>query len=160
MSHNNGRVILDTSSHPSDFEIPSATQQNLIVDALRGNIGRCPVSELFFSSKNIDALQIGMHNMILNATCGKSRIGRQSDKELSIIMRAIYLQDSQNSKYDVLGQVRRLNEQVLAFAVPRLLNEINMHQTYLSDIQKMPIPMSYGINTSVAGTKNLELKTL
>lgn len=158
----NGRVILDSSQPPVDYENlqREPTPKNFVVDALRGNLGKCPVSELFFSDVNIDALQIGMHNMILNKSCGKYKIGRQSDKELSIIMRAIYLQNSKNSKYDVVGQVRSLNEEVLNFAVPRLLNELEMHDTYLKDIQKMPVPMSYGINTSVTGTKTLELRKM
>lgn len=162
MSMANGRVILDSSPPPVDFENlrREPTQKNFVSDALKGNIGRNAVSELFFSDVNIDALQLGMHNMVLNKSCGKYNIGRQSDKELAIIMRAIYLQDSVNSKYDVLGQVRHLNEQVLNFTVPRLINELGMHDTYLQDIQKMPVPMAYGQNTSVAGTKNLELTKL
>ena len=151
----NGRVILDTSRpSPADFGIREPTQKNFVSDALKGNIGKNPVSELFFSDINIDALQIGMRNMVLNKSCGKYKIGRQSDKELTIIMRAIFLQNSVNSKYDVIGQVRNLNENVLNFAVPRLINELEMHDTYLQDIQRMPIPMAYGENTSVAGTKN------
>lgn len=158
----NGRVILDASAPPPDYEAlqRGPTQKNLVVDALRGNIGISPVSELFFSDTNIDALQIGIHNMVLNKSCGKYRLGRQSDKELTIIMRAIYLQDSKNSKFDVLGQVRSLNEQVLAFSVPRLLSELKMHDMYINDIQKIPVPMSYGVNTSVAGTKTLEMKRM
>jgi hypothetical protein len=157
----NGRVNL-SGDIPSDYEAGARenTPKNFKNEALRGNLNRTPLSDLFFSATNIDALQIGMRNMVLDKTCGKHNIGRQSDKELMTIMKGIFLTNSKNIPVALVEQVRELNAQVLAFAVPRLINEINMHEKYLKDISQMPNPLCYGEVTSVKGTKYLELNKL
>ena len=159
----NGRVLLPKGEAiPADYETLERqdTQKNFVNEALRGHIARSPLSDLFFSDLNIDALQLGMRNMVLNNSCGKYNIGRQSDKELTIIMRGMYLQTPSNNQYNLVKQVQNLNARVLAFVIPRLLNELQMHDTYLNDISKLPVPLCYGENTSVAGSKYLELKKL
>jgi hypothetical protein len=73
-------------------------------------------------------------------------------------MRATYLQESNNSVVDVVGQVKRLNELVLMYCVPRIMSEYQQHARYIKDISSLPVPMAYGEATSVAGTKSLEIK--
>ena len=143
------RSFVEERSTPSDYEH----------DAVKGNVASNPVSNLFFSDVNIDALQRGIINMVLNKSCGKLNVGKQSTSELLIVMRAKYLQESINSFIDVVGQVKRLNEQVLVYCIPRIMNELEMHNTYIRDISTLPVPMRHGESTSVAGTKTLERKT-
>jgi len=158
----NGRVPNVDIFGYSDYETSgnSETPKGFIKDALRGNVGRSPVSDLFFSQNNIDALQVGMHNMVLDKSCGKYNIGRQSIPELVIAMRGVYLQDSKNSKFDVVGQVRALNGQVLAYFVPQIIAELSMHEKYISDVNRVPVPIAWGENTSSYGANPLELKRL
>jgi len=59
------------------------------------------VSDVFFSTQNIDLLQLGIQNKILNESNGRYRVGRQSDDELKIIMRSIYFQYAKNNIHDV-----------------------------------------------------------
>lgn len=167
-SHNmNGRVDFDTNKQSNYADYASYAESSksshisnfAVADAVKGNLNTNPVSKLFFSEVNVQAIQTGIRNMVLNKTCGKNRLGDQSYNELFQVMRAIYLKDSINSNFDIVGQVRKLNEQVLDYTVPRILTELDMHDAYIRDISKLPTPMLRGESTSVAGTKTLELKT-
>lgn len=157
----NGRVFIGPShSAAPDYQnvaevsrVPSKFKD----DVAKGNMADGPVMDLFFSELNINMLQKGIVNMVLNKSCGKYRIAQQSTSELLTIMRATYLQESMNSIVDVVGQVKRLNELVLMYSVPRIINEKEMHDRYIKDISTLPVPMAYGQATSVAGTKTLEL---
>lgn len=160
----NGRVFIDAKAKP-DADYVSRDEctrmsASYAYDAVKGNVTRDPVSDLFFSRENVDLLQLGIRNMVLNKSCGKRRIGNQSYEELLQIMRAIYLQDALHQPYEIANQVKQLNTIVLNYCLPRIMNELEMRDTFIKDIQKMPMPMSYGESTSVAGTKYLERKVL
>ena len=85
---------------------------------------------LFFSQQNIDALQIGLKNMVANKTNGKHIIHPQSVTELSIIMRSMYLQYGLNLETNIVEQVKDLNQKVLDFAVPRILVDLEQYDKY------------------------------
>lgn len=160
----NGRINinLDNSTPPSDYATIFEAKKTPTMykdDMAKGQVASNPVMDLFFSDLNIETLQRGIVNMVLNKSCGRLRIGQQSTSELLIIMRATYLQESINSIVDVVRQVKRLNELVLMYSVPRIMSEHEMHKRYIKDITTLPVPMAYGENTSVAGTKQLELKS-
>lgn len=146
------------SDYPNIAEDTPISKYNFKADVAKGNMGENPVMELFFSDMNVTLLQRGIINMVLNKSCGKYKIGEQSLNELLTVMRATYLQESTNSIVDVVGQVKRLNELVLMYCVPRILNEYEMHVRYIKDINTLPVPMAYGQATSVTGTKTLEIK--
>jgi len=155
----NGRVDLNQQIY-SDFVSRGESNRlfDYTSDAVKGNVAADPVADLFFSRENIGLVQLGLKNMVLNHSCGKRRIGDQSMEELLQVMRAVYLQDALHQPYDYKGQVRRLNETVLRYCVPRILNEMEMHDTYLNELSRQPAPMKYGESTSVTGSKFLELK--
>lgn len=127
-------------------------------DAIKGFVST-PASQLFFSARNMALLQQGLRNMVLNKSSGKYRISDQSEAELLSIMRAVYLQHSRNTpdcSAQAKQEVRELNTRVLAFAVPRILNEIEMYMTYKRD-REGPTFFDRPQSTSVAGTKVLNV---
>jgi len=127
-------------------------------EALRGGFNINDVNVLFFSQQNIDALQQGIRYSVWKKSCEKHIIGNQSEDELKIIMRSIYLQHSKNLPYNIVEQVKELNTIVLGYCVPRILAELSMYESYLDRVSKLPDPMAYGTNESVKGTKVLETK--
>ena len=156
-----GRINLQGAQKGPDypsFAEDRSTASGYEHDVAKGNIASNPVSQLFFSDVNMNALQQGISNMILNKSCGKLSVGKQSTNELLVIMRAIYLSDSINSFINIVGQVKALNETVLLYCVPRIMSELESHQTYIRDITSLPMPLRYGESTSVAGSKQLERK--
>jgi len=114
------------------------------------------LSDLYFSPDNINILQYGLRNSILNETNGKVNIGRQSDDELKIIMRSIYYQYGKNQENDIIGQIRELNQKVLDWSIPRIISNIKQYNKYIEDISTMPVPLERSQLTSEKGTKSME----
>jgi hypothetical protein len=123
------------------------------------NLECSQVSGMFFSTENINLLQNGMRNQILNMSNGKFIIGRQSDDELKIIMRSIYYQYSKNLPYNIKEQVKYLNTKVLEWSVPRILTNLKQDQQYRKDISTLPEPLERSQLPSQKGTRVLEIKS-
>jgi hypothetical protein len=158
---NNGRV--DLSGPLQKVQILNYMQEpvnNCTYNqrALEGQLVRTPLSDLFFSSLNIDALQLGIQNRVVNETEGKYKVGRQSDAELKIVMRSIFLQYAKHQPEHIVEQVRELNKLVLDFSVGQVLTNLRQYVVYRKDASTLPLPMEWGVNPSVKGTKNLERK--
>ena len=66
------------------------------------------LAKLYFSTKNIDLVQEKIKKVVYIAT--KINIDRQSDDELLIVMRSIYLQFGQNCDTNLIEQVKALND--------------------------------------------------
>lgn len=116
------------------------------------------VSDMFFSTENIDILQLGIRNKILNDTEGAYYIGRQSDDELKIIMRSIYYQYSKNLPSNIHNQVRDLNIKVIEWSVPQIMTNLKQDEKYRQDISSLPEPLERSQLASEKGFKTLELK--
>jgi hypothetical protein len=125
-------------------------------EAIQGVHTKTPLNDLFFSTKNIDALQLGIRNLVANRTNNEFVVGNQSEVELQIIMRAIYLSEAKHLPYDIIGQVRTLNAKVLDYCVPRILEEIRMFNYYKNDVSRLPMPLDRGEFSSAKGTRFLE----
>jgi hypothetical protein len=117
------------------------------------------VSDMFFSTNNINIIQMGIRNRILNTTQGRYHIGRQSDDELKIIMRSIYFQYSKNLPNNIIEQVRDLNTRVIDWAVPQILTNLKQDEKYRQDISSLPEPLARSELTTLKGTKSLEMKS-
>ena len=118
------------------------------------------VSRLFFSSANVGALQDGIRYRVYVDTEGKTVIGRQSDTELGVIMRSIYLEWADNTDTDVLEQVRFLNSHTIDFCVPRIIQEVSMFRQYKKDVSTLPTPMDRGQIASMKGSRTLEMRSV
>lgn len=125
--------------------------------ALQHSTQGSTVADVFFSARNVDALQHGIRYRVFRESGGKLVIGRQSDVELGIVMRSIYLQHARNEERDVLGQVRELNRLVLDFAVPQIVREANLYKHYREDVSRLPVPMARGELATSKGERSLEM---
>ena len=74
----------------------------------------------------------------------KHIIGRQSDTQLQIIMRSIYLQNSKNLNTDIKGQIQELNKLVIDYCVPNILVEVEQYIQYKVSVSKIPEPLPLG----------------
>lgn len=160
-----GRLELDTKSYPRYERVVQVKKEiayNHESQALMGHMHTSPLSKLYFSYENMQALQLGMKNLVYTKSCNKFLIGKQSEDELLTVMRSIFLQNAKHLPYDVIGQVRELNGLVLAYVVPRILSELDMYQTYLKDVANPPGLGNFtrGEATSIKGSdsKQLEFK--
>lgn len=156
----NGRVNL-FDSHSKTAKIPNnhpgLYNENNLNTINRVYSGTC-VSETFFSKENIDIIQEGIINTVYNRTNGLYDIGKQSDQELNIIMRSIYLQEGKNLNYDIKTQVRDLNTNVIKWCVEEIIKNVKQYMEYKKSVSTLPMPMEHSLLLSQKGTKSLELK--
>jgi hypothetical protein len=129
-------------------------------EAIRGIHQDNELAQLFFSVENLNALQQGIRYLVYKRTCGKHTIGKQSDTELQIIMRSVYLEHGRYKQYKVLEEVKRLNTIVLNYCVPKIVEELNIYMHYRKDIAQLPVPMDRGQFVSSKGTRVLETRDL
>jgi len=165
-----------TNQKPKDncpYQLVANSNTSSGYDIVSKNIAHTPVSSLFFSKKNIDALQIGLSNTVFNMSNGRFNIsvGSQSDIELKIVMRSIYFDYLQNGfknvQYhsgavntydkDVLNQVKLLNSAVLKWCAKEIITNMEQFEHYkyvaIENEGKQHV-MDYGIATSKVGTKS------
>jgi hypothetical protein len=158
MSKNNGRVDTLYSGNYDIYDLyktESRPQLNFQNEAIKGTHNENDISKVFFSKLNIDTLQDAIRYQVYKRSCKKHTIDRQSDDDLKVIMRAVYLENAQHHAHDTLAEIRRLNMMVIDFCVPRILQEINMYMRYKQDISRLPEPMARGEFASSKGTKTL-----
>jgi hypothetical protein len=159
--NNQGRVgILDNTAQKA-FELsPESQEVNFQTDALRGVIQKTPLSETYFSADNVNLLQDSIRYLVYQQSCNKHVIDRQSDEQLMIVMRSIYLQNANHQPFNIKEQVQTLNRMVLEFCVPKILGEIEAYLGYRSEISTNPDPIARSTNVNIKGTKTLEIKNL
>lgn len=120
---------------------------------MNGKLFQNQVNDLFFSDVNVEALHHGIQVLVYKRSNKKIRVGRQSDNELSVVMRSIYLQYSVNLQARVVDQVKKLNEKVLDYCVQNVLSNAHQYVTYLDDSSRLPDPLARAQNMSRAGSK-------
>ena len=156
MNFLNGRIDA-TNNSAFNIEKSRIKASEHEINVISRNLDCTEVSKLFFSIDNINLLQRGIRNKILNDTQGEINISRQSDDELKIIMRSIYFQYGKNSSYNVRDQVLSLNTRVIEWSVPEIISNIKQSQKYLQDISTMPVPLERSTLPSTKGTKTLDI---
>jgi hypothetical protein len=115
-------------------------------DPLMGIMQHTPVSRLFFNPRNVDTIQTELRYRV-HAKTG-ILVGPQSHKELMIIMRSIFLQESLNQETNITEQIRILNEKVLEYSVKVVSSNALQQRQYEVDAGTAPIPMSHPVGTS------------
>lgn len=159
-----GRVNLSAGSLGAEtnpdsvpgFSYERTVETKFTNDMLRGNWENSPLSDAFFSKNNMDAIQASIRKEVFNKSHPKGYvIDEQSVDELKIIMRAIYYQYARNLPNDIAGQVKELNDRILAWSVPHILSAVDHYVYYIKDIDTLPVPMALPVNLTRAGSKSL-----
>ena len=112
---------------------------------------------VFFSKENINLLQNLIRYQVYARTNKKHTIGRQSDTQLKLIMRSMYLQYGKNLEYDITEQIKRLNILVINECVPKIITGVEQYLAYKRDISGLGVPLPRPKNLSSTGTKTLQL---
>ena len=156
----NGRVILYSGTNFSPYETyqGSLEPQKCFTDSVKHIHVASSLTESYFSRENVDLIQQELIKRIYNQT--GHVISRQSDMNLQIIMRSIYLQYGKNNPYNVEGQINELNQMVVKWSVPRIMSEIEQYNYYLNDISTLPVPIQQPVSMSSAGTKSLPFQPM
>ena len=159
MTSYNGRVNISSQSPLSIYKQPPMDNSAFYFEAVQGTFTPNELSNMFFSCNNIDVLQEGIRYKVYQLTNGKHVIGRQSDKDLKVVMRSIYLQHSKNRSTDIIGQVRELNKRVLDWCVREVFSNLQQYDKYVIDVSTLPMPMERSTIATTKGSRTLERKT-
>ena len=120
-----------------------------------GNQQRTKLSDMYYSQTNIDFLQNEIINQVYKKTSGKYRIVKQSEDELVIVMKSIFLQYARNSDVDVQLQIKTLNKYVLDYCVDNVYVNLLQYVKYIDDITKEQVVIDRPQNVDVKGNKTL-----
>jgi hypothetical protein len=136
------------------FQYRQSTTESEADDAIRGNMVATPLNQTFFSPANVQIVQNKIRREVYDRSGGQFLIDPQSADELMIVMRAMYLQYGKNQPNHIREQIEELNQIVADWSVPKIISECSMHETYLKDIQQLPVPMAHPVMMSMSGTKS------
>ena len=156
----NGRVIT-TNKNLKDLNMieNNSTQNNFQSEALYGIQEQTQLNQLYFSKANMKIIQNKIRYQVYLNTEKKHVIDNQSDVELEIVMRSIYLQHSPNLPNQIKEQIKYLNQLVTNWCVEKIIPEIYQYMGYLKEVEYMPVPLEHPVNLSSKGTKNLRSVT-
>lgn len=125
-------------------------------DILKTFQERNPMMDFFFSKKNIDHLQNLIIQMVEFQSSSLYKITRQSDNELLVVMRSIYITTPTNP-YSTGEQFKRdictLNKNVLDWVVPRILVNVQQYLGYVKDKGNNTRPLPHPEYMSGAGNR-------
>ena len=164
MKKTNGRINIMNPPAEAIFAlydkipIESKTNPRAFKDAMTGNWMNTPLSLAFFSNNNIQILQNGIRAGVFNESGGKYDIGPQDSDNLKIIMRGLYLEGSMNQPTEITQQIIALNNDVINWCVPRLVNEARAYINYKRDASSMYVPIALPTFSSLKG-KTMEFKS-
>jgi hypothetical protein len=142
----NGRVnLFDLPSPDVQFKM----QERLAVknktteyrEALDGILESNLLAQVYFSAANIQIVQNGLRAGVYKKSENRFVIGPQNIDTLKIIMRSIYLQYAEHRPDDITGQVERLNQLVLDYAIPTVYNEAVGYIKYCQDQSSLVVPL-------------------
>ena len=164
MSYNqfqNGRVTL-TNDNIKDMKMidsQNETLKNFQVEALYGIQETSTLNQLYFSKKNMDIIQSMIRYDVYIKSSKKYIIDKQSDIELEIIMRSIYLQHSPNLPNKIREQIDYFDKLVSDWCVDQIIPEVSQYIGYIKEIEYMPVPIDLPLNLSSKGSRSLRSVT-
>ena len=127
-------------------------------DALTGNWKNTTLSNLYFSSENIQNIHNALRQGVYENSNGRLQVGPQNFDTLKIIMRSIYLQHAMNQPNNIKEQLKALNKLVLDFCIPQVTGEAEAYIKYRNDVSHLPTPIQRPAYMSSAGSNSLEMK--
>ncbi len=137
------------------FEEDSLRPNTVRKQAFRGIFTETLLNQVFMSQENMDLIQDMIRLGVYKRSNKEFIIGKQSEIELQIIMRSIFLQYAKNRPNDIKGQIKELNNLVIQDSVPDVLSQIVAYKHYLHDASNTYQPNALPENMSSAGRKIL-----
>lgn len=118
----------------------------------------CPsqVAKEYFSVTNIKRIQKGIRREIYNRSYKKFRLTEDQDVlDLLQAMIVVYDQNTKDLPYQVVRQVKVLNNITIQYVAPDIKTNIEQHYGYLDDIKNPVDPIPLPLNVNHAGRNQL-----
>lgn len=128
--------------------------KNDLSNNMTGTFSNSALSDQYYSQSNIDFLQESIIKGVYKITRG-IKICKQSEDELLIIMRSIFLQYAKHLNNDINNQINELNKHVLKYSINNINSNIKQYQGYIKDITKQQDIMDKPKFVNIKGEKTL-----
>lgn len=152
----NGRLFFTPQDNTQSYELfEDQNKDKISATNLFTNQEKTSLSCSFYSKENLDKLQDKIIESVFVESSGEFRIGRQSDLQLQIIMRSIYLTYGRNKKTHIEQQVSELNNKVLSEAIKSILPSIKQFLHYKKEISQPRQIAPLSVNVSIKGDNQL-----
>lgn len=158
----NGRVThteLEKKNTLMNISDNKIVQNNFQEEMLYGIQETSHLNQLYFSRKNLDLIQDMIRYKVYIKSNKKYIIGKQSNREIQIVMRSIYLQQSINLPTNMKEQIIYLNNLVAEWCVEKIIPEVEQYIGYIKDISYYPNPIDLPKNMSQKGSRSLRSVT-
>jgi len=143
-------IFLLTNNHPDKFFEKSTYQ---FEPQAVSNVNK--LKQIFFSTENIKYIQEKLRYEVFASSNNRYRIPYQNERDLRMIMESIYMNKTRNIGYALNEQLSELNNYIIRFCVPKIMNEVKVYLKYLEDISAPreinTLPQSSGNLRSVSG---------
>lgn len=141
-----------------DNEISKNLRNQLIKNQVR--ISECAqgnLENIFFSNENMDLINKQLVLAVYNNSNKLFKIAYQSNDNLLIVMRYVFIEYARHLPYDILKQIKELNCRVVNEILPTIITNITQKINYLKEINtpKQLIPLPQNVNSK----KNLKSVT-
>lgn len=124
--------------------------------ATQGFFEKNHITVVFFSDENLHRIQKKIKEEVFKRSNGQYQLDEDQDEsDLTIVMRAIYLDKCKNLPGETVRQVKLLNHQTVEYIVPDLISNIKQYFGYIKDINQPLKPMLRPMSVSNAGRKLL-----
>ena len=156
--YQNGRVVNVTENETKEPMLwtnldENNVQKNFQHEAMYGIFEPTKLNMAFFCRENLEIIQNMIRYGVWKQSGEKYIIDKQSDEEIQIVMRSMFLQHSPNLEYNIKEQITYLDKIIADWCIPKIIAEVQQYVGYLNDIEKMPMPIDRAVNLSSKGTK-------
>ena len=139
-------------------EIKFETDNDTGFCPLEGIQEKSLLSTVFFSKDNVILLKKLLKYNVWLKSNKQYNICNQSNIELIVIMRAIYLQNSKNIQCKIKEQILELNNKVLDYSINIIINNIKQQQEYIKTMNNPRYILDRGVAITNRGDKLAEVK--
>lgn len=126
-----------------------------LASTLPKQVAKNTLNTVFFSKANQQIIQNAIRYQVYRMSNRQYLIGPQSNTQIIIVMRSIYLQHGKNAPTGIKDQIQELNNLVVDTLVPTLMSNVSQYLTYTKNLDQAPQFMDHPKNVSNAGDKTL-----
>ena len=146
----------NTDGYYEKYQQSSTVNYDRARQATQGFFEKNHITVVFFSDENMKRIQKKIKEEVIKRTKGQYQLDEDQDEsDLTIVMRAVYLDKCKNLPGETVRQVKLLNQQTVDYIVPDLISNIKQYFGYIKDINKPLQPMMRPINVSSSGRRLL-----
>ncbi len=154
INNNSGRIQINNNIPPKSYE-DNVTFRKTNKHKNLKNVSSNLLNTAFFSKENVSIIQNNIRHSVWSKSNRQFVIAPQSETQIEIIMRSIYLQYSKNLPNNIKEQIEDLNDLVVNECVPNIMSNIKQYIGYKHDLNTGPVFMDHPQNVSSAGSKSL-----